>query len=119
MKNAELIRRFTAGDGHGSASRMEITQGFDGSTFLWDYGWALLAHRDPSGDITVYDGWLGYSSTTTKHVRFFKPDEASYAVCSANSYVDAQPKVPRGWGSGSFDPDGREELERFSEDIAP
>lgn len=79
MRNDELIKRFIRGETTGTASRMEIREMGDG-TALVGYGWALYAYRSPSGEIQLYNGWDGYSSTTTKHLRYFKPDEASYAV---------------------------------------
>lgn len=31
------------------------------------YGWAVYAVRSGSGKVTIYDGWYGYSATTSKH----------------------------------------------------
>ena len=37
-----------------------------------DYGWAVLAKRTPK-TITIYNGWRGYSATTSKHLSQIYP----------------------------------------------
>ena len=39
----------------------------DGSVWLVDYNWAVYAVRKSNGHVTIYDGWHGYSATTSKH----------------------------------------------------
>lgn len=34
---------------------------------LYEYGHAVLAERLPDGKVIIYDGWYGYSRTTSKH----------------------------------------------------
>ncbi|MFB6237009.1 MAG: hypothetical protein ABEH81_01425 [Halopenitus sp.] len=85
MKNAEVIKRFLRGETTSTASRMKIEAVEDG-TILVGYGWAVYAHRSSDGEILVFDDWEGYSSTTTKHIRHFKPDEAHYAPEEVKQY---------------------------------
>lgn len=71
--NAELIRRFSRGKKSGKACNMEIKKleinGKARGTVLVDYGWAILGHRSPKGRwITLFDGWYGYSNTTSSHL---------------------------------------------------
>jgi len=40
--------------------------------YVIDYGWAILAKRTPK-TITIYNGWWGYSRTTSKHLSQIHP----------------------------------------------
>lgn len=124
--NEDLLYDFAISGAVGRASRMEVTSDDDGSAFLWGYGWALYAYRCPQGRITVYDGWEGYSSTTTKHIRHFNPDHPGHgdysvprAVERVEEFADARPGYKGNLGAKSFDPDGREELADYNGEITP
>jgi hypothetical protein len=65
--NAELIRRFVQGENSGKCNRMAIAA-FEDWTLLWGYGHALYAARRDDGALWVYDGWDGYSQTTSTHM---------------------------------------------------
>ena len=72
FSNRELIRRFVEGKTSGKACNMEIREA-DGKTLLVGYGWARYAERQKdSGEITLFDGWYGYSSTTSRHVNMVR-----------------------------------------------
>jgi len=44
----------------------------DSGGIVVDFGWAVLAKRTPK-TITIYNGWRGYSPTTTKHISQIYP----------------------------------------------
>ncbi len=53
---------------------MEIKNfGADGVTHtqLIGYGWAVYA-ENKEGELTVYEGWQGYSRTTSKHLSLLR-----------------------------------------------
>ena len=59
---------FWEGKTSGKAARMEIVDRPD-HTLLVDFGWAVLAKRNKrTGKVTFYEGWKGYSRTTSKHI---------------------------------------------------
>lgn len=59
-------------------------------TVLIDYGWAILGHRTRKGrKITAFNGWSGYSNTTSTHLNKLKR--------IANNISDKQP-VTKGSG---------------------
>jgi len=68
ISNSNLVSRFYNGDTSGKANRMEIEECDDGATVLWGYGWAVYAFRTPNGKVFKFNGWDGYSATTTKHM---------------------------------------------------
>lgn len=55
----------------GKSNRMAIESAGDW-TFLWGYGHALYAARQDGGPLYIYDGWYGYSATTSKHLNALK-----------------------------------------------
>lgn len=67
MSQDKLVRRFAAGDDHGTASNMQIRPA-DGGTELVGYGWARYAFRTDDGTVTIYEGWNGYSISTTQQM---------------------------------------------------
>lgn len=68
LSNSNLIRRFVDGETSGKCNRMAIAE-FEGWTLLWGYGHALYAaRRQDDGLLVVYDGWNGYSQTTSTHM---------------------------------------------------
>lgn len=68
MSNDSLIKSFVRGDTSGKSNRMAIEE-TDNWTLLWGYGWALYAARRKDDEtLFVYDGWNGYSSTTSTHM---------------------------------------------------
>jgi len=69
--NAAVIRRFVRGETDGKCNRMAIAEG-EGWTFLWGYGHALYAARSPDETLFIYDGWYGYSRTTSTHLNTLK-----------------------------------------------
>lgn len=101
LTNREVVKRFCRAVS-GKSNKMEsVAFETTGDAFLWDYGWALLAHRTATGTIYVYDGWDGHSSTTTKHLNLVKT--------SADEIIPAKPN----YDAGVFDADGRTELLKF------
>ena len=68
MSTKQLGILFKEGATKGQASRTTIVEGKN-KTYLVDYGWAILAERDKkTGRITAYEGWRGYSPSTSKHI---------------------------------------------------
>lgn len=67
LTNEDLVRRFVQGGDSGKSNRMAIAA-FEDWTLLWGYGWALYGARRDDGTLFVYDGWDGYSSTTSSHM---------------------------------------------------
>lgn len=45
---------------------------FEDWAFLWGYGHALYATRTAGGTLFIYDGWHGYSTTTSTHINKLK-----------------------------------------------
>lgn len=124
--NEELIADFATRGATGKSARMEVTRSEDGTAFLWGYGWALYACRPLQGPIHVYEGWAGYSSTTTKHIRLFKEDHTGYrdysvekAVERIREFHDAQPGMKGSFGHKTLDRDGRPELQEYDDSVAP
>mgnify|MGYP000500529564 CR=1 FL=1 len=70
--NGELVKRFVRGGSDGKCNRMAIEDGPDHWTFLWGYGHALYAARKHGGPLYIYDGWYGYSQTTSSHLNRLK-----------------------------------------------
>lgn len=69
-RTRELGERFREGDRRGwiSTKNLKIHEIDGGATALMSYG-AVIALRDPeNGRITVFDGWRGYSATTSTHM---------------------------------------------------
>jgi len=68
---SDIGRAFWAGQSRsgGGGKQANVTSKFykDGSGILYEYGWAVLAEKKPSGKVIIYDGWYGYSPTTSKH----------------------------------------------------
>lgn len=109
--NKDLIRHFVRGGSDGQANRMAI-QETDDFDLLWGYGWALYAARRKSdGAVFVYQGWSGFSNTTTTHIRCLvrkakkhksskaKPDAhvaAKVSVGSNESTVEMSSEPPSG-----------------------
>lgn len=73
LANADVAERFIDGELKGSSNRMDITSDDEGNTYLWDYEWALLGFRSHDGTIHIYNGWYGYSRTTSSHLRLILP----------------------------------------------
>lgn len=71
--NRDLVNRFANGKKSGQSSNMKIVKMPDGSTVLEGYDWAAYAWRKNNGSITVYNGWYGYSQSTSKHLNLVKP----------------------------------------------
>lgn len=70
--NSDLLNRFLSGKTTGRCNRMAIEEHGDW-TFLWGYGHALYAARhQEDGMLFVYDGWNGYSPTTSTHLNALK-----------------------------------------------
>lgn len=65
MRQRELAERFAEGATDGKASNAQIRRLVGGQTALVGYGWAVYAVRSPSGTITAYRGWYGYSPATS------------------------------------------------------
>lgn len=77
MSNDSLIKSFVRGDTSGKANRMAIEE-TDNWTLLWGYGWALYAARRKDDEtMFVYDGWNGYSQTTSTHMNKLKGEVKS------------------------------------------
>lgn len=70
--NKGLVEHFVDGGTSGKCNRMAIEEGDDGWTYLWGYGHALYAARKAGGPLFIYNGWYGYSSTTSKHLNALK-----------------------------------------------
>lgn len=68
MRQRELAQEFASGAEHGSASNVEIVRLVGGQTALVGYGWAVYAVRSPSGTITAYRDWHGYSPSTSSQL---------------------------------------------------
>ncbi len=124
--NEQLVADFATRGATGASSRMEVTRSEDGTAFLWGYGWALYACRPLQGPIHVYEGWEGYSSATTKHIRLFKQNHEGYgdysvpqAIESVREFHSADPGMKGNFGHKTLDRDGRPELQQYDEDIAP
>lgn len=72
LSNQELVERFARGFGQGASNRMEIKK--DGNeTVIVGYGHAIYARRKPNGSIILYDGWYGYSPTTSRQLNLIRP----------------------------------------------
>lgn len=72
LSNEQLVERFVRGFRKGESNRMEIRQ--DGNeTIIVGYGHAIYARRKPNGNIILYDGWYGYSPTTSRHLNLIRP----------------------------------------------
>lgn len=69
----ELVRRFARGATTGTASNMEIRELDDGTTQIIGYSWAVYSERDERGEITLFDGWRGYSVSTTQQLGKIRP----------------------------------------------
>lgn len=63
--NEGVVQRFVNGEFGHSASTVRSTEGGE----LYSYG-AMIAEFNDDGTITVYDGWDGYSKTTSKHMGY-------------------------------------------------
>lgn len=131
--NEDLIRRFVRGGEDGEANNMAISE-CDGWTLLWGYGHALYAARRKDDELLfVYNGWHGYSQTTSTHMgklrataktAYGKPREDGYEVRAVVT-GDGQGKVLQappggheliivddrvGTSYGKLDAEGRPEL---------
>jgi hypothetical protein len=72
LSNLDLVERFARGFERGASNRMEIKR--DGNeTIIVGYGHAVYARRKPNGTIILYDGWYGYSPTTSTHLNMIRP----------------------------------------------
>lgn len=66
IAQSRLARRFYRGDTTApSASNVTLEQLGDGWTGLVGYGWALYAARSPDGTVIYFEGWYGYSMSTS------------------------------------------------------
>lgn len=63
----KVIRNFIHGDSESASNLMSLPLA-GGRAALVGYGWAVYAIRDSDGDVIRYDGWMGYSDTTSKHM---------------------------------------------------
>lgn len=69
LSNSDLYERFENGHDSGKASSQEIRRLSPDFVALVGYEWAVYALYDSvKGEITVFEDWSGYSSTTTKHI---------------------------------------------------
>lgn len=81
----ELGRRFGRGDDPEdipSASNIEVEPGKDNDEYeavVVGYNWALYAARMSDGSVVVYDGWRGYSNSTTQQIGQVKRGAMQYA----------------------------------------
>lgn len=134
FRNDELVTRFVRGEASDGdqACHMAISRYADW-TLLWGYGWALYAALRDDGRLFVYNGWYGYSVTTSQHLgslkaaarkRYGDPIDAGHQVRAVVdgqgggavvqgpidghhlSIVDAAPET----SYGRLDADGRAEL---------
>jgi len=65
----DLGLRFHYGKKSGQSSRSKIVDK-PGDTLLVDFGWAVLAKRNKgTGKVTYYEGWKGYSRSTSRHIK--------------------------------------------------
>jgi hypothetical protein len=61
------IGNFVHGKADAASNLMSLT--IHGSrTLLVGYGWAVYAIKDSDGDVIRYNGWKGYSNTTSRHL---------------------------------------------------
>jgi len=66
LQNQSVIEHFVAGDtGYDGYGAVKSTEG----GVLYSYS-AKIAEWTADGTIRVYDGWDGYSRTTSKHFKF-------------------------------------------------
>ena len=72
MNNREIVKKFAAGAKKGHSNSMAIVQLPNSTTALIGYGWAIYAKRRGK-QIIVYDGWRGYSTTTSHHMGLIRP----------------------------------------------
>lgn len=71
MNNRAVVKHFVSGGKKGQSNSMYIA-----GNKLIGYGWAVYARRDKKGGryyITLYDGWYGYSQTTSTHLNIIRP----------------------------------------------
>jgi len=76
--NADTFEAFVNGaqNGQNRTGSMNIETLPDGTTALLDYGWAIIAERDPDTEsVTVFEGWTDWANaqdaraeTTPRHV---------------------------------------------------
>jgi len=76
LTNDQVIERFVNGGESGKSNRMAIAE-FEDWTLLWGYGHALYGVRRGDGSLFVYDGWDGYSRTTSSHMTKLKAKATS------------------------------------------
>lgn len=79
ISQRELARRFARGDDAESipaASNItvESAEGSDDEfeAYIVGYNWAMYAGRTPEGSVVIFDGWYGYSKTTSKQMSTLK-----------------------------------------------
>lgn len=122
MRIDELIRQFYRFGDPGVASTLAVTE-HDAHAFMWDHEWALIAYRRHDSDVFIYDGWHGYSPTTSDHMNRLDPDHDRFvATVHRGQTVENCPEQPgyKGLlGSKEFDADGRAELADFGDEIVP
>lgn len=91
----KTVSKFITG-ASGSASNLMSIEIDGGRTLLVGYGWAVYAIRDSDGDVIRYNGWKGYSNTTSRHLNLldgfvdFESDEAP-EVDEILGLVDGEP----------------------------
>ena len=77
MKNIDLIKSFHAGATKGRTEKLKIVD-----NQLIHYDWAVLAERIEDGLYIIYDGWTGYSATTSKIMYYIRANAPLYTTIS-------------------------------------
>lgn len=68
----DVIKRFEEGNRTGYSYSMEIVSKKGLTTYLVGYDDLLYAERDEHGNITVYEGWSGYTKPVTRHMEMLR-----------------------------------------------
>lgn len=68
ISNEDVAQAFLRGDTQTTRTLASLVLTEDGHTVFVSYGYAVLGHRRPNGHVTVYEGWSGFSQTTSTHL---------------------------------------------------
>lgn len=79
ISQKSLARRFARGDDAESipkASNIEVesAEGSDDEfeAYIVAYNWAMYAGRTSEGSVVLFDGWYGYSKTSSKQIGYVR-----------------------------------------------